>query len=94
MSQDYQITCPENMGIAMMDQLKDSFQTAIDAATDVRIDASEINKIDTAGCQLLLAFKQAVESNGKSFTWANVSEPLHRISKIIGLDSLLEFPKT
>jgi anti-anti-sigma regulatory factor len=63
---------------------------AADCGTEkVLIDGSQVEHVDTAGLQLLVAFAQAQAKSGRSLQWSGVSEPLLRSSRRLGLDGPL-----
>lgn len=57
--------------------------------SDVRIDGSAVERIDTAGLQLLLAFVRHQSGRGKSVRWTAASPELLRGSQVLGLGDLL-----
>ena len=57
--------------------------------SDVRIDGSAVERIDTAGLQLLLSFVRHQASRGKSVRWTAASPELLRGSQVLGLGDLL-----
>ncbi|MEO6366858.1 MAG: STAS domain-containing protein [Steroidobacteraceae bacterium] len=55
----------------------------------VIIDGSQVEHIDTAGLQLLVAFAQAQAKAGRALQWSGASDPLLRGSRRLGVDALL-----
>ena len=62
--------------------------------SDVLVDGSAVERIDTAGLQMLLSFTRHQATRGKSVKWSAVSPELSRGSQLLGLDSLLGIPDT
>ena len=61
----------------------------ISATADVLVDGSAVERIDTAGLQMLVAFARHQAGRGKSLRWTAVSPELMRGSRLLGLDALL-----
>ena len=57
--------------------------------SDVRIDGSAVERIDTAGLQLLLSFVRHQSGRGKAVKWTSASPELLRGSQVLGLGDLL-----
>ena len=55
----------------------------------VIVDGTQVEHIDTAGLQLLVAFAQAQAKAGRALQWSGASEQLLRSSLRIGLDAVL-----
>lgn len=62
--------------------------------SDVLVDGSAVERIDTAGLQMLLSFTRHQATRGKSVKWTAVSTELSRGSQLLGLDALLGLPDT
>jgi len=64
----------------------------LDQAGDVEIDASAVEKIDTAGLQLLVAFKRGLQDTNRGLTWRATAPELHRAAAQLGLSAPLGLP--
>jgi anti-anti-sigma regulatory factor len=62
--------------------------------SDVVVDGSAVERIDTAGLQMLLAFAKHQASRGKALRWSAVSPELTRGSQLLGLAALLGLPES
>lgn len=62
----------------------------INADTDVNIDASEVEMIDTAVFQLLYAFVIKIQSSSHRVNWIKPSEEFIGRAKLIGLSSHMD----
>jgi anti-anti-sigma regulatory factor len=62
--------------------------------SDVLVDGSAVERIDTAGLQMLVSFAKHQASRGKPVRWAAVSAELSRGSQLLGLDDLLGLAQT
>ncbi|HMA12590.1 MAG TPA: STAS domain-containing protein [Steroidobacteraceae bacterium] len=56
---------------------------------DVLVDGSAVERIDTAGLQMLLAFTKYHAARGKPVRWTAASPELLRSSQVLGLDGML-----
>ena len=59
----------------------------------VALDALEVEKIDAAGLQALLAGRMALAKAGKTVTWTGVSPQLGAAAALLGLAETLELPR-
>jgi ABC-type transporter Mla MlaB component len=57
--------------------------------SDVLVDGSAVERIDTAGLQMLLAFARYHEGRGKTVRWSDVSGELLRSSEVLGVAGAL-----
>ncbi len=59
---------------------------------DIRLDSTELQKIDTAGLQLLFSLQKSLNDDGQNLTWANKNSAIESAASLIGLPDL--FGKT
>jgi anti-anti-sigma regulatory factor len=64
----------------------------LDAGGDVGIDAGAVDKIDTAGLQLLAAFARKLASEGRGLSWSATTAELHKAAAQVGLLEALQLP--
>jgi anti-anti-sigma regulatory factor len=57
--------------------------------SDVLVDGGAVERIDTAGLQMLVSFAKHQASRGKPVRWTAASAELTRGSQLLGLDDLL-----
>ena len=62
--------------------------------SDVLVDGSAVERIDTAGLQMLVSFAKHQASRGKPVRWTAASAELTRGSQLLGLDDLLGLAQT
>jgi len=74
--------------VAMKGQLLER----LDQAGDVEIDAGRVEKIDTAGLQLLVAFSRQLHESHRALAWKAVAPELARAAAQIGLADTLGLP--
>jgi ABC-type transporter Mla MlaB component len=58
----------------------------------VLVDGSQVERIDTAGVQLLVAFASGLSKAGKTLEWSGASDLLLRSCRRLGVDGLLALP--
>ncbi|MFK8047060.1 MAG: lipid asymmetry maintenance protein MlaB [Halioglobus sp.] len=61
---------------------------------DVDVNAENVEVVDTAGLQLLLSFRRAVEGNGRELRWRSPSEALLKAAAQTGLVDELGLPQS
>jgi anti-anti-sigma regulatory factor len=84
-----ELTLPEELRIANVEELKKDLLVAIDSKNPISIDGSKVNKIDTAAIQLLTALSHECKGNGHSIKWKGASDVLVSYVKLIGLHESL-----
>ena len=62
------------------------------AAPSSTLDASAVERVDTAALQLLVAFHRDALARGGKITWAGVSTPLREAAERLGLTKALALP--
>ena len=80
--------CTLREAVAMKGQLLER----LDQAGDVEIDAGHVEKIDTAGLQLLVAFSRQLRESHRELAWKAVAPELSRAAAQIGLADTLGLP--
>jgi len=59
----------------------------------VALDGSEVEKVDAAGLQALLAGRHALTKAGKKVLWSGASAQLSAAATLLGLNDPLELPR-
>ena len=59
-------------------------------SASVALDGSQVEKVDAAGIQALLAGRHALAQAGKQISWAGASPQLQAAAQLLGLASALE----
>ena len=71
-----------------------ALRSAADAAERrIALDARQVEKVDAAGLQALLAGRKALDSAGKALSWVGCSEQLKTAAGLLGLAESLELPR-
>lgn len=77
--------------IADVGQLHRQLRVALDASQIV-LDGSTVDRVDTAALQLLVVFQREAQKRGRQVSWAGVSAPLHDAASQLGLAQTLALP--
>jgi phospholipid transport system transporter-binding protein len=72
--------------------LKAQLLERLDQSGNVQIDGGGVEKIDTAGIQLLLAFSRQLGESHRTLAWKAVGPELHRAATQLGLAQALGLP--
>ena len=91
MSDKTTLSLPEQLDISQVDSLKDRMDKAL--AKDVSIfelSADKTERVDSAGIQLLLSFKNAVQEANKEFKLLKPSDEFLAAADLLGATELLE----
>lgn len=73
--------------------LRQSLCAVVDMDEAVTLDASSVERVDTAILQLLCAFVRARVASNRSVTWRGDAPALFDSARLLGLQSLLELPQ-
>jgi phospholipid transport system transporter-binding protein len=65
----------------------------LDTDTPVTLDAGEVQRIDTAGMQVIAAFVRERNANGRQVQWRNTPPTLLSAARLLGLGTLLGLPQ-
>jgi phospholipid transport system transporter-binding protein len=90
-SGEARIGIPADCRIADVGGLQQQLRAALDAPQIV-LDASTVERVDTAALQLLVVFQREAAKRGKQMNWAGVSAPLHDAASQLGLAQTLALP--
>lgn len=81
-----------NLDIVTVRDLYGRLQSALDCPGALVIDAAQVNRVDGAAIQVLVAFFSAAKRNGRCCIWSAVSDPLREAVRLTGLESALSLP--
>jgi len=66
-------------------------QEVIDSGCfNVHVDCSGLRYISSAGLGVFISFMDELASNGGKFVFSNLSEHIHNVFKLLGLEQLME----
>jgi anti-anti-sigma regulatory factor len=83
------ITCCDSLDISGVAELHQQLNKALKDGQAVTLDASRVQRADTAALQLLAAFCQAARAEGVMVTWRQPSEVFGLSVHLLGLDGML-----
>lgn len=81
------LSVPADCRIGEVGELQMQLRNAL-ASSQIVLDGSVVERIDTAALQLLVVFQREVQKRGSQMNWAAVSAPLHDAASQLGLQSL------
>ncbi|TAM43878.1 MAG: STAS domain-containing protein [Gammaproteobacteria bacterium] len=82
----------EALDLAHAAGLHAEFRLALAQKKPLRLNLSQVQLVDTAGVQLLLALRRAAEKNGITATWEAPTRELCAVASQLGLGEMLELP--
>ncbi len=72
--------------------LKASLERFLEETRPVTLDIAGLQRIDTAGLQVIAAFVRERSAHGLRVEWRGSSAPLAKAARLLGLASLLNLP--
>ena len=72
--------------------LKESLASLLDEPQPVTLDITALQRIDTAGLQVLTAFIRERAGHGRTVEWRGTAPALTSAAQLLGLTSLLRLP--
>lgn len=72
--------------------LKSGLAKLLETSSVVTLDVSAVQRIDTAGLQILTTFVRERESQGRQVQWQGSAPALALAAQLLGLRSLLQLP--
>jgi ABC-type transporter Mla MlaB component len=79
--------------IAESAPLQADLSRLLDKDAPVTLDANELQRIDTAGMQVIAAFVRERNANGRQVEWRNPPPTLLSAARLLGLGALLGLPQ-
>lgn len=80
----------DQLNIANVHDRHLAWRDLVASDADLVIDGGALEKIDSAGLQLLLVLKRTVEQTSRKFIWGRVSEELAMVADLVDLSAELE----
>lgn len=71
--------------IGNAESLRTELLALIEGGGDVGFDGSAVEAVDTAGMQLLVAFRRALQNGNRKLAWSGCSPVLMDVSGLLGL---------
>lgn len=83
------IVLPANLSIAEIETVYGDISSRLSEEGPIDLDAGAVERIDTAGVQLLLALIREGERNKRPTRWTATSDALLNCAEILGLKTAL-----
>jgi anti-anti-sigma factor len=83
------ISCGEALTIANAANLHEQLQKALAKNSTIELEASTVEKVDTAGLQVIVALSRELEKSGGNIVWKNPSEKVVHAVSTLGLNPFL-----
>jgi anti-anti-sigma regulatory factor len=80
--------------VADASSLKSGLAKLLDESASVTLDISAVQRIDTAGLQVITAFIRERESQGRQVQWRGHAPAVTAAARLLGLGALLKLPAT
>lgn len=84
---------PEHLTIIEAAEMKEQFAEALNNGPQLEMDLSRLQRVDTAGIQLLAAVKKAAQQQGGDIQWRGSSDALFQSARWIGMVEVLGLPE-
>ena len=78
--------------VADASSLKTGLSKLLEESGIVTLDIGAVQRIDTAGLQVIAAFIRERESHGRQVQWRGQAPSLSAAAKLLGLNALLKLP--
>jgi ABC-type transporter Mla MlaB component len=78
--------------VAGASTLKESLASLLDEPHPITLDITALQRIDTAGLQVLTAFIRERAGHGRTVEWRGTAPALTSAAQLLGLTSLLRLP--
>jgi len=73
--------------ISGAETLRAELLAMVESGGDVCVDGSAVETVDTAGMQVLVAFRRALQGRNRSLNWSGCSPALMDVSGLLGLQA-------
>ena len=85
------ITLQNKVVIANIDSLVEQLSIDVGSIDKLKLDAAEVDHIDTAGLQILVGFVNKLKKEDKELEWGELSEEIKEFAAVLALDTYLGF---
>lgn len=89
MGTPYQVTLPDNLTIATAENLYNDLSQYAQGGKDVEFEAKGVQRVDTAGLQILYVFMKTLAEHETKVIWKSTSDCLLQTSEQLGLTEAL-----
>ena len=82
-------SCGDALDIAHATALHSRLQKSLQKSSTIELKADGVERVDTAGLQLMVSLNSEVQRCGGELIWKNPSKPLLAAARSLGLDHTL-----
>ncbi|NOZ53390.1 MAG: STAS domain-containing protein [Gammaproteobacteria bacterium] len=86
------VNCGESIDISVVMAWREKLLEILSAKSAVLLEANSVEKFDTAGLQVMVAFIKDAKVQGLSVQWLNPSDVIRRAATLTDLTTALELP--
>jgi anti-anti-sigma regulatory factor len=79
------VVLPASCTLKEAASVKAALLQGLEVTGDVELDARALERIDTSGVQLLVAFTRDMREAGRTVTWVGITDELARAARQLGL---------
>lgn len=79
----------KNVEISTVASLHERMLKAIDKSNSIDLKAEAVERIDSAGLQLILSFRRELQQSGGDLTWKHPSDKLRDAANLLGMSEEL-----
>ena len=83
------IPCDDSLDISVVHELYQTLQQVVETSNPLVIDATNVERIDTAGLQLLCAFMQHAQDRSITVQWHQPAPAVYDAARLLDLEGLL-----
>ena len=80
------VKVPKHLNITMIDNFHQTMMPIIESESEIILDASDVEKVDSVGIQMLFSLKKTVEDHNQIMHLENVPEVLIQTAKQLGFE--------
>lgn len=85
------VNCGEALTISNVADLHAKLTSALESSSTIELDVHEVEKVDTAGLQLLVALYSELDKSDGDLTWKAPSEAFKEAVAVTGMTPYLKF---
>jgi anti-anti-sigma regulatory factor len=86
------ISCAASLDISVVQNLYGELQAALEAQQPVVIDATQVERADTAALQMFCAFFQEAKASGIAWQWQQPAPALREAARLLDLTAYFALP--
>ena len=90
-SEENVIELTDVVDISKVETLFETLKKSVDQGGEVKLDASRVTRIDTAGLQLLYSFQELIKQQHGSVKVSSPSEDFMICARLVGFEKVLAF---